>query len=393
MTTSDYIPFINTAYDCAIARQLYSDATAMRISLESIEKIRPNLPSSPKRWVDPSIDGLHHKDFSKLTDNYKAHVKKFVGYEQVADPQFQEKPDKQVVEQFVFSVLNCCKLQSPDWISVPQLPLVSNTARNKINKLLAEKTKLWKAQSAYIGKFILPAIFTHQNQLNKKTERNKKIASIVNCFSAAGADGVWAADSSLNDQEGSGKFDERFPALRSFHEELNQELPEDAITVCGPYWGMNLVIWSRGAVRFPAIGLGGSYKYNIPGFKLPKGKDRVALRPLRRWAIASPQLKNWLAEAVANLSSTDPARAEFATLEKDFSKLQISANGKIQIATFYKSWFDKFSSLPQAGRALALYQDLSSSYVLGKTLKNLPVEEGTARKPERVAQQLMMNCL
>ena len=85
--------------------------------------------------------------------------------------------------------------------------------------------------------------------------------------------------------------------------------------------------------------------------------------------------------------------SDFVTIEKDFSKLQTSANGKMQIAKFYKSWFDKFSSLPYAGRALALYQDLSSSYVLGKTLKNLPKEEGTARRPERVAQQLMMNCL
>jgi hypothetical protein len=203
----------------------------------------------------------------------------------------------------------------------------------------------------------------------------------VNCFTAAGADGVWAVDSSLNDQEGSGKFDERFPALRNFHEELNQKLPEDTITVCGPYWGMNLVIWARGAVRFPAIGLGGSYKYNIPGLKLPKGKERVALRPLRRWAITSPQLKNWLAETVAKLSPNDPARAEFAAIEKEYSKLQMPSHGKIQIASFYKSWFDKFSSLPQAGRALALYQDLSSSYVLGKTLEKLPKEEGTAGGP------------
>ncbi len=218
MTKAEYIPFINTANDCAIVKQLYSDATAVRISLESIDKTNPYLPSGPKRWVDPSIDGLHHKNLSKLTDNYTAHVKKFVGYELIADPQFQQKPDKQVVEQFVFSVLDCCKAQAPDWISIPQLPLVNNTARNKINKLLAAKTKLWKVKSAFIGKLILPAIFTHQNQLNKKTERNKKMASLVNCFTSAGADGVWAADSSLNDQEGSGKFDERFPALRNFHE-------------------------------------------------------------------------------------------------------------------------------------------------------------------------------
>jgi hypothetical protein len=154
MTTAEYIPFINTANDSAIARQLYSDANAMRISLESIEKTSPNLPSGPKRWINASIDGLHHNELSKLSDKYRAHVKKFAGYERVADPQFQQNPDKQLVEQFVFSVLGCCKLQSPDWISVPKLPLVNNTARNKINKLLAEKTKLWKVKSAYVGKLL-----------------------------------------------------------------------------------------------------------------------------------------------------------------------------------------------------------------------------------------------
>jgi hypothetical protein len=116
MTTADYIPFINTANDCAIARHLYSDANAMRISLESIEKINANLPSGPKRWIDASIDGLHHSELSKLSEKYRGHVKKFDRYEQVADPQFQQTPDKQVVEQFVFSVLGFCKLYSPDWI-------------------------------------------------------------------------------------------------------------------------------------------------------------------------------------------------------------------------------------------------------------------------------------
>jgi hypothetical protein len=391
--TTDYIPFINTTNDCTTAKNLHSDAVAMRISLESIDKISSTIPSGPKRWVDASIDGLHHKDLSKLSDNYQNHLSKFVGYKTIADLQFQQSPDKNVAGQFVFSVLDYCNAKTPDWITIPQLPLVGNSSRNKINRLLAEKTKLWKVARSYSGKLILPAIFTNQNQVNKKTERSKKIALILNCFRTADADGLWAVDSSLNDQEGSGKFDERFPALRSFHEELNQELPEDAITVCGPYWGMNLVLWSRGSVRFPAIGLGGSYKYNLPGLKLPRGKDRIALRPLRRWAIASPQLKTWLVDTIASLSPSDPARAEFLAIEREFSKLQAPTAGKMQIASFYKTWFNRFSSLPQAGRALALYQDLSSAYVLGKTLKSLPKEEGTARKPERVAQQLMLTCL
>jgi hypothetical protein len=394
MTTVDYIPFITTEYDCQAASQLYSDAFAMRVGLELIDDIRSKLPSGPKRWVDASIDGLHYKDLSKLSDKYRKHLNKFVGYQQIADPQFQKNPDKNVAEQFVFSVLDCCNLESPDWVSIPQLPLTADASRNKINRLFADLTAEWKVKEGYRGKLILPVIFTNQTQINKKTERNKKIVSISACLSAARADGIWVVDSTLNDQEGSGKFDERFPALRKFHEELNEKIPQNTVTICGPYWGMNIVLWARGCVHFPAIGLGGSYKYNIPGQKLHKGIIRVALRPLRRWAIGSPSLKGWLSETVAGLAPGDPVRADFAIIEKDFAKLQIAPNGKLQIAAFYKSWFNKFSALSQAGRALALYQDLSSSYVLGKSLKTLPDKrEGTARRPERVAQQLMLNCL
>jgi hypothetical protein len=388
-----YIPFINNEYDCQATTQSYSDAVAIRVGLELIDKTRPKLPSGPKRWIDASIDGLHYKDPSKLSDNYQLHLSKFVGSQRIADPQFQKSPDKAVCREFVFSVLERCKAEMPDWVTVPQLPQLSDTTRNKINKLFAELSNQWRVKAVYSGKLILPVIFTHQNQLNKKTERNKKLVSIATCLAAAGADGIWIADSSLNDQDGSGKFDERFPALRKFHEELNQVIPENCMTICGPYWGMNLILWARGCAQYPAIGLGSSYKYNIPGQRLPKGKARVALRPLRRWAIASPSLKTWLADTVSSLAPSDPARADFANIEKEWSKLQITPNGKIQIATFYKSWFDKFSTLPQAGRALALYQDLSSSYVLGKNLKPLSAEEGTARRPERIAQQLMLNCL
>lgn len=392
--TGDYIPFINSSTDCTLVKQLYSDAAVVRLSLESIQKIRSHLPSGPKRWVDPAIDGLHHlykQGPEKLSDSYRTHVARLGRFDQIGSEQFQASPDKAVVKEFVFNALKACKTESAAWVSIPQLPLMSSTARNKINKLLAEMAQQWKVESTYTGKLILPVIFTHQNQLNQKTERNKKLASILACFNAAAADGVWAADSTLYDQEGSGTFDVRFPALRKFHEEMNAGLPDGVITICGPYWGMNLVLWARNCVRFPGIALGGSYKYNIPGQKLKQAKERIALPPLRRWAVATPGLKQWLSDTVSALSAGDPARAEFAAMEKDYSR--ISANGRNQIAHFYKTWLSKFATLPPAGRALALYQDLSSAYVLGKSLTQLPKEEGTARRPERVAQQLMMNCL
>ena len=393
MTAADYIPFVNTVSDSQIAARFYSDAVAIRVNLECLAETRPYLPTGPKRWVDASIDGLHRGDPSKLSQRYREHLSKFTGYERIADPAFQTKPDKAVAQKFVNAVLDCCKAEGPDWLTVPQLPFVAGSARNKINRLLAELTGLWKSKSGYTGQFVLPAIFTHQNQINKKIERNMKIGAISVCYSAAGANSLWVVDSTLDDQEGSGKFDVRFPALRKFHEELNDAMPSN-VTIAGPYWGMNLVLWARGCIRFPAIGVGWPSRYYVPGQPLHSGIVRIALRPLRRCAIASPSLKTWLAETVASLPVGDPARAEFAAIEKDFPKLRVQPNGKEQIAKFYKSWLDRFAVLPQPGRALALYQDLSSAYVLGRNLKQLPEKkEGTARRPERIAQQLMLNCL
>jgi hypothetical protein len=395
MTTADYIPFVNTASDCDIAKKLYADAAVMRISLESAEKTCPNLPIGPKRWLDPVIDGLHQKDVSKFSESYAKHISRLTGYEQIASPPFQAAPQKQVVQQFVSRALDLCNQQAPDWISIPQLPILNDASRNKINKMFAESAKIWKQERGFLGKLILPAIFTNQQQINKKTERTKRLNVILASLTVAGANGVWMVDSSLSDQEASNTFDNRFLKLRSLHEELNAMLGDDAITIGGPYWGMNLVLWARGLIRFAGIGLGNSYKYNIPGVKLSQGNVRVALVPLRRWSTANPKLRPWLLATVKALSAAgDPNAAEFSVIEKELSRfLQVPAIARLQIATFHRDWFHKFSALPPAGRALALYHDLSSSYVLGRSLADLPTEQGTARKPYRVQQQLMMNCL
>jgi hypothetical protein len=392
MNIVECIPFINTEYDCNATRDFYPDSVAVRINLETIGKTRAIIPVGPKRWIDASIDGLHHSDLSKLTQAYQTHLNKFADSSTIADPTFQQNPIRAVVEKFVFSVLYLCKAETPDWVSVPQLPLVSGVGRNKINRLLAELTRQWKIRSAFPGKLILPIIFTHQNQLNKKTERNRKLASISACYTAASADGVWVVDSTLNDQEGAGTFDQRFPALRKFHDELKETLPDNRTTICGPYWGMNLVLWTRGSATHPAVGLGGAYKYYIPGQQLNKGNTKVVLKALRRTAIASPSLRSWIKDTVASLPADDPVRTEFAALEKEYSKLN-GETAKRRIAEFHRSWFNRFTALPPSGRALALYQDLSSAYVVGKNLKPLPKDEKTARRPERVAQQLMLNCL
>ena len=391
MSVPDHIPFVNSETDCRITQKYYPDSPIIRVSLETLGKTASHLPHAAKRWLDPAIDGLHR--WPSVTQTYRDFLGAFAGFDRMGDVKFQEKPDKGVVQSFVRAVLDASKRRIPfEWLSVPQLPMIDGSGRNKINRMLAETTRLWKAESPYAGKLILPVIFTNQRHINSKTERNKKLALVMACLEAANADGVWVVDSTLNDQDGSRTFEQtRFPGLLKLHQELKQLLHGEAIVVGGPYWGINMVLWARGLLQYSAIGLGNSYQYHIPGGVIKGANARVALSPLRRWAIATPSLKSWLEKASSQLSSSDPSGVEFLALAKDFGKLQ--ADGRWQIAEFYKKWFDRFATLPSSGRALALYQDLSSAYVVGKALPLLPSEEKTARSPARVAKQLMLSCL
>lgn len=115
--------------------------------------------------------------------------------------------------------------------------------------------------------------------------------------------------------------------------------------------------------------------------------------PLRRWAVRSQELEKWLRQSISALGQANAASKDFSDLLKNFTILADKKQARRQVAQFYKKWFDTINTNPALGRALALYQDLSSAYVLGKTLTDLPKDEKTGRRPERVAQQLMLNCL
>jgi hypothetical protein len=270
---------------------------------------------------------------------------------------------------------------------------VEDSSRNKVNRLLAKATRTWATEQSYSGKLILPIVVTHQRQINKKTDRDPKVKQAKTCYELAGADGFWLVESSLYDQDGAGTFDTvRFPALIRFHQEISAVLPSEAISIGGPYWGLNLVLWVKGLIKFPAVGLGNNFQYHIPGGHLQQGSARVALGPLKRLAVMSPELKQWLTDSLAVVPTSDPSHGQFLNVLRNFERLQ-SQDSRRQVAKFYKDWFDRIASIPAAGRALALYQDFSSAYVLGKGLPDLPASEKSARRPERVAQQLMMTCL
>src|SRR6185369_3983755 len=195
---------------------------------------------------------------------------------------FVETPDQKIVKTFVKELLDRCVKKKPAWITIPQLPIVKDSARNKINRVLARATGEWKSTNNYSGRLILPLIFTNQNQINGKTQRNPKVTQAARCYHEAHADGFWVVDESLTDESGSKTLrNTRLPALIDLHNELNQEIPS-RIRIAGPYWGMNLVLWARGIIDHPAIGVGSSYQYHLAGGTATTPATRIAIAPLRR---------------------------------------------------------------------------------------------------------------
>jgi hypothetical protein len=166
------------------------------------------------------------------------------------------------------------------------------------------------------------------------------------------------------------------------------------VRVGGPYWGLNVVLWARGLINYPAVGLGNGYQYSCAGGIMKAGNTRIALTPLRRQAVVSAELESWLRESLTKLAPKDVAYQELKHLLDRFGLFESNKRAsRRQIASYYSAWFRSIQSHPPHGRALALYQDLSSAYVLGKGLPALPKTEDTARRPEVTARQLMLSCL
>ena len=384
-----HIPFVYRKLDSKIANKIFGDSEVVRMPLQAGETVRRSLPKRSKVWVDAAVDRYHWPDAADVAaaKGMEAFTQ-ITGGDKLGRPSFQETPEIEIVDRFVAGVLEkCCELGA-DWVSVPQLPVVGNSSRNKINRALASATAKWKDKARFKGALILPVIVTHQNQANLKGQRDKHKALARQCFERSGADGYWVVDSSLADWIGSRTFEQRrFKALVSFHEELREGL-SSGFSIGGPYWALNLILWARGLVEYPAVGVGARFQYLLPGGTARPPKRRVALSSLRRTAIVSPGLEKWF----RGLPRT-PELKELRALLKDKHALRLDEAARAQVARFYKGWFDHLASVKPSGRALALFQDFSSAYVLGKSLDDLPSAEKTARRPERLAEQLMFFCM
>jgi|WetSurMetagenome_2_1015567.scaffolds.fasta_scaffold32416_2 hypothetical protein len=390
---ADHIPFIFGDESIRLVNRIYSDSEIIRVPLYRGKELCKSLLPKMKLWLDPCIDGMDDLTIRRprpgKSNNWFNFMSDLPNFERICSPEFHANPIKPELTNFVKTVLDKCFEYKPAWITVPQFPLVETSDRNRINRELAEATAKWKIDRHFSGHLILPLIFTHQNQVNGKTARNPKVRQAERCYHLAQADGFWVVDSSLNDDSGSFTLrNKRFPGMIDLHEELNALIPS-RIRIAGPYWGLNLVLWSRGLIEYPAIGIGSGYQYLMAGGHTKKPNVRLALPPLRRLVDAHPQFSRWLDQAINRLDPLHPASKEFMDIKSKYMMLSEIDLAKQQVAIFYKKWFDSIADIPQGGRSMALFQDLAAAYALGKTLPDL-TKSGTDRRPEAVAEALML---
>jgi hypothetical protein len=386
----DYIPFANTDRDCKILLKSFAHAEIVRTTGDNLAKVS-NKVGDRTVWADAGVDGL--EQWLTMNDSYRKYAASWVNPDRVADTDFQTKPDSDKTKEFTSSVLeHLCADQTPGWISVPQLPAIKGSGRNKINRIMAKAAGTWQQQHKLKTRLILPFVITHNSQIKLKQDRNKKVDLICSCLEESGADALWVVDRSLNDQDGASSVKEyRLKSVIDLHEEIRERTSDQLKVIAGPYWGLNLILWSRGIVQHPAIGLGNGFQYYSPGGFFQTPKSRIAIGALKRLAVATPSLQSWLKDSLDKISKSDPAYAELSSILSTFQHLQLE--GRDQVAAIYARWLERLHQIPLSGRALALYQELSSAYVFGRALPKMPQEEGSARRPERVAEQLMMHCL
>jgi hypothetical protein len=397
---ADHIPFLTSEDGSELIKKVFQDSQVVRVPVDRAAKLVPSIDSGCKVWLDPCVDGIDDVEGRRFINKWQpdgsakqapnpwfTFMSKCQSFEKVATS--LESPNKSDVIAFVHAILDHCASFKPAWITIPQAPLVTTSARNKVNRLMATAAGLWKSKSSFSGHLIFPLIVTNQNQINGKTARNPRVKQAEKSYLEAQCSGFWVVDKSLSDDSGVGTLaNTRFPGIIGLHEELNSQVATQ-IKVGGPYWGLNLLLWARGLVDYPAIGIGSSYQYFLAGSRGKSGDVRIPLSSLRRRVVLGPQLKAWLTDAASKLDASHPAHTEFVDLVKNFAFLESRA--REAIATFYKQWFEKIAVAPKTGRSMVLFQDLAAAYALGKTLPDIPNEK--VRRPEAVAEPLMLNCL
>lgn len=391
MMTPNFVPFLRANSDEPNFKSFYADAPFVRVGLDK-KTLLGKLPPGQKLWLDIGLDGIANACPLDPDSDWSNYLHRHGDLSCLVDPTFLAKPARAKIEGPIVAFFKDAAKYNPAYLSVPQLPHEDGVKHNKANRLLAEIAADWR-KNQNSAQLILPVIFTNQAQLNAKSPRTKTIKFVHTLMVKYGIDAVWSVDSTLEDQLGTQNFERiRFKGIIDFWDELDV-LTSPELRICGPYWGLGLVLWARGLVTHFGIGLGSTYRYYSPGGFPNDPKARIGVESLRRWISATPGLAAWLQSAQLKLPPGSPEHTEFQMLAKNANHYLDHDVAKRQVAQVYRKWIDKIMASPPSGRSVALYQDLSAAFVTGKMLPSLTDEAGLARHPERVAEQLMLNCL
>ncbi len=385
---SQFIPFVSGGGSLARVSHNLPGASIVRTLLSKASL----KPGGPLLWVDAGFDGIANLEGNSVDERWQAALKGFKSVDALVDAVSGGRVQQSTVREFVSSLLDACQASGAAWISIPQLPLAENAWVRRVNRALAEAAGEWRASGGFSGKLILPLIVHNSKLIKGKTERNAWVELAKQCSERSQANGLWTVDSGLSDESGSARLlRTRIASVLALQEELNDKV-DVPMRVGGPYWGTNLLLWARGLIDYPAIGIGSGYQYLLSGGRTAPPSARIAIPSLKRRVPCSPELWSWMTEAIQVLGQGHPVSRELGSLQRRSTSLTDAEHAKQQVVSFYRDWFNRLAQLPTTGRPMGLFQDLSAAYALGKTLPDLP-EGGPNRRPESIAEPLMLNCL
>lgn len=176
---ADHIPFVTSVDGAKLVSAHYLDSEIVRVPLDRASILLERLPHGLGIWLDAGADGLDNLESRRPRGEQEnpwfTFMSDLSNFENIGTPAYQQRPVRSEVSAFVTELLDACVEYHPAWITVPQVPLASDSARNKINRMLAEESGIWKNRSGFPGRLILPLVVTHQRQINGKTVRNPKV--------------------------------------------------------------------------------------------------------------------------------------------------------------------------------------------------------------------------
>jgi len=403
----EYVAMVNGNRDAAMVSRLYADAAGVRLPLAKASRLHQGLPPGTNIWIDGGIDSLHLAE--SISPACKTYIKGFDQGDSILRDGLSGQCSRSTIERFVTSLLGNCAALTPKWISIPQVPYDTEklAGRRKLNRDLLTAAAEWTVANPGNAKLMLPVILYQADAANAKMKWRNDIIKHVNWAQRnCNVDGIWVVNCALDDERGSGPNQERrFPGLIALHEELRASIKKGTRVVAGPYWAMNLVLWARRLIDNPVIGIATGYRYYISGGETRAPADRVAVSPLLRRVKATDDLSLWLRKSEKTLSSVatpasrigavgsslNKAAAEIGTLSRQLRRFRGDLAHE-QVARFYKDWLDRIETTAAPLRALALRQEFSDANVVGAILTDLP-PGNKARKPGRLAEQFMLNCL